>query len=164
MASDANQHMIEDRGTQMVVLWDIGPAKPTQPKRPDAPSGKNGDPSYELAKVEFEDTLAEYKTTLEQYRLNVKAYQAWHKKWGGPYEMYNVWSVDADDHLARDPKRYFISSRTRGHAGKPNHGLPEGLSPGKGHYENLKRIEQGESDMAAMRQSDPVFGKVELRT
>ena len=163
MAIDANTHMIEDRGTQMVVLWDIGPQKPAQPEKPNAPSGKVGEPAYELAKVEFDDTLQEYKAALEQYRRELKEFQAWHKRYGGPYEMFNVWSVDADDHLARDPKRYFVSASTRGHSGRPNRGLPEGLKPGPAHAENLRRIAQGESDMATIKQSDPVFGKVELR-
>lgn len=163
MAIDANDHMIADRGTQMVVLWDTGPQKPVQPKRPDAPQGKSGDPTYELAKVEFEDTLAEYKAALERYRNEVKAHQAWQKTYGGPYEMFNVWSCDADDYLARDPKRFFISSSTRGHSGRPNRGLPDDMKPGQWHQENLRRIAQGESDMAAIKQSDPVFGKQELR-
>lgn len=163
MAKDANEHMVEDRGAQMVNLWDTGPRKPTQPERPATPSGKTGDPVFELAKVEFQDELEQYGKKLADYRKARAEYEKWQETWGGPYEMFNVWSVDADDHLARDPPRYFISSSTRGHAGKANRGLPEGLSPGPGHRRNLERIEAGESDLVRMKQSDPVFGKQELR-
>lgn len=165
MSYDSNPQTLDlaGRGTQMVVLWDTGPEKPKQPKRPDTPQGKVGDPTFELAKVEFADELEQYQTALAAFRRSKKEYEDWHKKWGGPYEMFNVWSVDAADHLDRDPKRYHISSSTRGHSGKPNRGLPEGLSSGPGHAENLRRIAAGEDDLNKIRQSDPVFGKVELR-
>jgi hypothetical protein len=164
MAADANQHMIEDRGTMMVVLWDVGPRKPVQPKRPDTPQGKDKDPSYEIAKAEFADTLEVYQAELKAFREAKKEYEAWNKQWGGPYEMFNYWSCDAQDALKNDPERYFISASTRGHGALPNRGLPEGLKPGRGHFDNLERIRAGDSDMAKIRQSDPVFGKQELRT
>jgi hypothetical protein len=151
-------------GTQKVVLWDVGPQKPVQPKKPEVPQGKNGDPAFDLARIDFEDAAAEYKTALEQYRREVRDHKAWHDRYGGPYEMHGVWSCDADDHMARDPKRYFVSSSTRGHSGRPNRGLPDGMKPGPWHHENIRRIAQGESDMLAMKQADPIFGNQELRS
>jgi hypothetical protein len=154
---------VDSRGLQMVVLWDIGPQKPVQPKRPDLPKGNPGDPAYELAKAEFSDALEVYTAALARFRQEKADHEDWHRRWGGPYEIHNYWSSDATDALARDSKRYFISSSTRGHAGLPNRGLPEGMSPGRGHHENMRRIAAGESDMAITRRADPVFGKQELR-
>lgn len=162
MAADANVHMIVDRGTQMVVLWDLGPQKPVPPKRPNAPKGKEGDPEFDLAKIEFQEELDDYQAALKAYSTAKIDYAKWLKDVGGPIER-TMWSCDADDALARDPKRYCISASTRGHANAPNRGLPEGQKPGKGHIEQQKRIEAGEADMVQLRKSDPVFGAQELR-
>jgi hypothetical protein len=154
---------VDSRGLQMVVLWDIGPQKPVQPKRPEPPKGNVGEPAYELAVVEFRDVLDVYDKAIRAHRKAKADYEAWHAQWGGPYEFHNYWSSDATDALARDPKRYFVSASTRGYVGIANRGLPEGMSPGRGHHENMRRIAQGESDIATIRQTDPIFGKQELR-
>lgn len=166
MAIDANTHLIDDQRLQMVVLWDLGPPKPEAPKRPKfvAPaSTKEGDPEYDLAKIEFREIMEQYDADLRAYGRAKTEFADWNKRYGGPYEIFNMFSCDAEDALARDPKRYCISARTRGHERRPNQGLPEGLKPGRGHFENLKRIEAGESDLAAARRADPVFGQQELR-
>lgn len=165
ISSDDNPETFDVAGQskQMVVMWDTGPRKPVQPKRPETPQGRNGDPTYELAKAEFAETLEEYQKDLGAFRQAKKDYEAWQKKYGGPYEMFNVWSCDASDMLDRDPKRYFISASTRGHANAPNRGLPDGMTPGHGQQENLRRAAEGQSDLIAARRADPVFGKQELR-
>lgn len=163
MASDANTHMIQDRGTQMVVLWDLGPQKPTAPKRPAAPKGKEGDPEFDLAKIEFQDVLDEYQTALKAFGQAKKDYADWLKRVGGPIEL-TMWSCDAADSLARDPKRYCVSAATRGHEKLPNRGLPEGIKPGQGQIEQQRRIAAGDSDLEQLRRRDPVFGEQELRT
>ena len=162
MAIDANTHMIEDRGTQMVVLWDLGPEKPVAPKRPAAPKGKEGEPEYDLAKVEFQEQLDDYQAALKAYSKAKADYADWLKRVGGPIEL-TMWSCDAADSLARDAKRYCISASTRGHSHLPNHGLPEGRKPGNGHVEQQRRIAAGEADMEQLRRRDPVFGQQELR-
>lgn len=162
MASDANTHMIADRGTQMVVLWDLGPQKPVAPKRPTAPKGKDGDPEFDLAKVEFQEELEAYQVALKAHQKAKTEYAGWLENVGGPIEQ-TKWSVDAADALARDPKRYCISASTRGHSNLPNRGLPEGVKPGKGHLEEQRRIAAGESDLEQLKKRDPVFGEQELR-
>jgi hypothetical protein len=169
MAADANTHMIDDQRLQTVVLWDMGPPKPEPPKKPRwvAPNGtKEGDPDYDLAKLEFKGVLEQYEDDLRTYGRAKQEYAEFQKQWGGPYECLGVgpyFSVDAWDAIQRDPKRYCVSSRTRGYGNRPNQGLPDGVKPGRGHFENLKRIEAGESDLALARARDPVFGQQELR-
>lgn len=140
-----------------VYLWDKGPAKPVPPKRPVLPTGKTGDPEYDLAMIEFKETLEDYERALRIYSKAKIDFSEWWEKNGGPYEIKRH-SCDATEALERDPNRYCVSARTRGHGARTNQGLPDGMKPGKSHYENLARIEAGESDMEAARRSDPVFG------
>lgn len=155
---------------QQVWLWDIGPKKPEMPRKPSAPKApaghkgewKEGDPEYELAMVEFKETLDAYTASRAQYRLDLAAYAAWNKRFGGPYEL-RQFSCDAHDTLQRDPERYFISSRTRGHEKKKNGGLPEGMKPGPAHAENLRREQAGHEEFEAAMRADPVFGQQEIR-
>lgn len=149
---------------QYVWLWDTGPVKPKLPDKPIAPkSGKEGDPEYELAMVEFKETLSDYEAARAQYRRELKDHADWWKKFGGPFEM-RMFSCDAHDALARGGARYAISSRTRGHERLKNGGLPVGMKPGPAHAENLRRQEAGESDLAEARRKDPVFGQQEMRS
>ena len=157
---------------QQVILWDIGPEKPKAPSRPHAPKGKEGDPEYDLAKVEFKDALEDYEQALRDFKRAKEDHARWYKQNGGPIEI-SFWSCDAWDALDRDRQavadgrqtqlRYYISSRTRGHEGLPNRGLPENAKPGHGQAENERREREGSEDLAQMRRSDPVFGEQELR-
>jgi hypothetical protein len=151
-----------DLNLTYVYLWDLGPSKPVAPKRPDTPAGKKGEPEYDLAMIEFRGVLEKYDEDLRAYGRDKINFAEWQKKQGGPIEM-RFWSVDAADALERDPKRYCVSARTRGYGNRPNQGLPEGMKPGKGHFENQARIAAGESDLEAARRSDPVFGQQEVR-
>lgn len=141
-----------------VVLWDIGPAKPVAPKRPDLPKGKPGEAEYDLAMIEFKEELENYETALKAYGRAKVEYAQWIEKENGAIERM-FYSCDAQDALARDAKRYFISSSTRGHEKLKNHGLPNGVTPGKGHAENMRRQREGEDEFMRARAADPVFGQ-----
>jgi hypothetical protein len=156
-----------------VWLWDIGPEKPLDPKKPVAPKGRDGDPEYELAKAEFQVTLDEYKEALVATKLAKAEYSKWTKRVGGPIEVMfdapSAQEAQINDRRAMDEGRQtrlrweFISSRTRGHHHLKNRGLPEGMQPGHGQAEQERRIREGESDLVAARRADPVFGQQELR-
>jgi len=158
------------REVAMVYLWDIGPQAPAQPKRPEAPKGKEGEPSYELAKVDFDVALEVYKADLTSFAARKAEFERFDAQNEGPIE-HKMWSVDARDALARDAeavkagrqsaKRWFMSARTRGFENLPNGGLPGTMKPGKGHEENMRREREGEGDIAAARKADPVFGQLE---
>jgi hypothetical protein len=161
---------------QQVILWDVGPPKPLAPKRPVVPKvmkeSKEGDPEYDLAKIEMADLLEEYAEALKRWKQAKIDYADWHGRNDGPVEI-PFWSCDAADALARDAAavkegrqlelRYYLSSRTRGHANRPNRGLPEGKRPGKGQAELERREREGDADLVAARAADPIFGKQEIR-
>lgn len=151
-----------DNAAMMVVLWDLGPQKPEPPVRPEAPQGKEGTPAYDLAMVDFRQSLEEYDAALKAHKQAKTDFADFEKRYGGPYEI-SMWSCDAEDALSRDPTRYCISSKTRGHGRKHNGGLPRHLKPGHGHEENLRREAEGYADAAAVRRTDPVFGPLEAR-
>lgn len=151
-----------DNASMKVWLWDLGPSKPEAPKRPKAPVGKEGDPEYDLAMVDFREALGDYETGLKAYKQAKLDYADFEKRFGGPYEIL-MWSCDASDALDRAPKRYHISARTRGHEKAKNGGLPAGVQPGHGHAENLRRMAEGDADLAAAMRRDPVFGEQEMR-
>lgn len=170
-----------------VILWDIGPHKPIQPKRPKTPNGKTGQPEFEIAMLEFREDLEAYDAALKAYGRAKIEFAEWQKRQGGAIEL-TMYSCDAADALARDaanaplvdvlaedgnpvldeatgePKqvqrlRYFISASTRGHERDKNHGLPEGAKPGKGQAENMRRQREGEDEFLRARAADPVFGQ-----
>jgi hypothetical protein len=145
-----------------VVLWDIGPQKPNLPQKPPLPKGKEGEPEYDLAMVEFKESLEEYTEARRVYLAQLKEHAKWQKDQGGAIERH-FYSCDAYDALERDPERYYISASTRGHEKLKNHGLPAGYKPGRGQAENIRRAEEGESEFARLKAADPVFGNPELR-
>lgn len=163
---------------QQVILWDTGPVKPVAPARPEVPKGKEGDPEYDLAKIEFAEALEDYQEALKTWKKAKIEYADWQKQNGGPIEIV-MWSCDAFDALARDAAnapvtrnkvgeevkhlRYFISARTRGHSHLPNRGLPQGRRPGLGQAELERRMLEGDAELMAARRADPVFGKQETR-
>jgi hypothetical protein len=146
--------------TQRVVLWDKGPDRPVPPRRPIPPKGNPGEPEYDLAMIEFRESLEDYEKGLLAYRKAKIDYEKFMQDYGGPYEV-TMWSVDASDSLARDPTRYCISSKTRGYSRLKNRGLPAGVSPGHGQAAAEERAKQADVDMEALRRSDPVFGSSE---
>lgn len=155
-----------------VYLWDVGPEKPMVPKRPVAPQGKENDPQYQLDKVEFNEALEEYQAALKKAKLDKQEFANWHNRNGGPIEcLFDAPS--ATEALANDQRavdegrqtklRWHLSSRTRGSSRLPNRGLPDGMKPSHGQAEQERRAAEGEAAIIAARQSDPVFGKQELR-
>lgn len=146
-----------------VILWDIGPSKPVAPERPVAPKGKEGDPEFDLATMEFKEQIEEYGEALKAFKQAKVEYAKWQKDQGGALEL-RMFSCDAQDALTRDPARYHISASTRGYEKLKNHGLPKDHKPGKGQEENLRRAQEGQAEFAAARAKDPVFGNPELRT
>jgi len=174
-----NRELEAENEAQQVYLWDIGPEKPIQPKRPEGPKGKEGEPAFELAMVEFREQIELYAISIKDYAQRTREYERFQRDHGGPIELQR-WSVDAQDALANDEAtvtgknpatrercpvtqkkpRYYISSRTRGHAKLPNFGLPEGMKPGRGHAENLRREEEANEEFQKVLKSDPVFGEV----
>jgi len=174
-----------------VILWDIGPHKPTAPKRPDSPRGKPGQPEYDLSMLEFKEELEAYEAALKAYSLAKTEYANWQKRQGGAIEL-TMYSCDAFDALDRDarnaplldvldqdgnpvldeqsgePKkaprlRYFISASTRGHERLKNHGLPDGVKPGHGQAENMRRQREGDDEFRRALAADPVFGQEMIR-
>jgi hypothetical protein len=160
--SGAIQQMVEDLGTLKVWLWDIGPKKPLPPKRPTVPVGKTGDPEYDLLMVEFKEGLEDYEAALRAYSKAKKGHAEWASKMGGAIEL-EMWTCDATDALSRDPNRYYISSRTRGHEKTPNRGLPSQVKEGHGQADLERRRAEQDVDLEAARRSDPIFGQQELR-
>lgn len=152
-----------DNASMTVWLWDTGPVKPEPPKRPKPPKGTEGEPEYDLAMVEFREAMDDYGGALKAYKLAKQEYADFEKRYGGPYEIQQ-WSCDAQDTLARDPKRYCISSRTRGYEKLKNGGLPAGVKPGHGQAAQEERERQGLAEFEALRRSDPVFGNQEARS
>lgn len=154
--------LAQDREIARVWLWDLGPEKPNAPTRPQPPNGKEGDPKYDLAVIEFKDQLVDYEAALRGYKQALIDYEAWQTRFGGPY-AFSQHSVDARDTLERDPKRYCVMSRTRGHSHLKNQGLPDGVKPGRAHFENLERERAAGIDLENARRRDPVFGEAEVR-
>ena len=172
MASDGlafttiNSNLERDNRSMLVWLWDLGPVKPQPPVRPTLPvrtkpEGKP-DPEFDLAMIEYNDALEDYAAGLRSYKAAKQEHADWHKRNGGPVEI-DFYSCDATDALQRDPERYCVSSRTRGHESLKNRGLPAGWEPGHGQAVKEQRERQGMIDLNALRQADPVFGKQEAR-
>ena len=153
--------------TQRVWLWDIGPFKPVPPEKPELPKAKAGTPEYDWQAMEYRAAIADYEQAMVVYRAARLDYETWHTRYGGPIE-HPMWSCNAQDALKWDAlaveekrqpgRRWFISSRTRGYKNLPNHGLPEGMKPGRGQAENLRREAESRSDLQRVLREDPVFG------
>jgi hypothetical protein len=165
--------MLHNEAASRVWIWDCGPPKPLPPKRPEVPKGKEGDPEYDLALIEFAELKDAYAAALKAYARDKDEFAKWQKDNGGPY-LIAQWSCDAQDTFANDARavtegrqakrRYYMSSRTRGYSNLPNGGLPEGVKPGHKHAENMRREEAGDADMEYARRKDPVFGDQEIRS
>lgn len=156
------QELTKDVDALRVWLWDTGPRRAIAPKRPDVPKGKEGSPEYDLAIIEFKESLEDYEAALKAYSKAKKEYAKWQADMGGAIET-QWWYVDAQDALARDPNRYYVSARTRGHSHLPNRGLPTGVKEGHGQAEIERRRREGDMDLDEARRRDPVFGEQELR-
>lgn len=151
-----------------VWLWDCGPTEPDLPEPPDAPTGKEGDPKFDLARLQFKRQLKRYEDSLLAYERNMAEFKDWQTRYGGPIEL-QFWSCDARDALNNDARavkegrqpaiRYHLSSRTRGHEKLKNFGLPAGLKPGHGHQAAMERQIAGEKEFLAALKADPVFGQ-----
>src|SRR5205809_707123 len=84
---DGPAQVIGDNPSSMIRLWDLGPKEPQAPKRPDLPKGKEGEPEYDLALIEFKGALAVYEEALKAYGIAKRDFADWHKTYGGPYEL-----------------------------------------------------------------------------
>lgn len=161
------------REQMQVWLWDCGPEEPVLPTAPEPPSGKDGDPKYDLAKIGYKRQLRTYEAALEQYERDEAEYKRWQRDKGGPVEII-MWSVDARDALSNDARqvkseknpdgrqtraRYCLSSRTKGYGHLKNGGLPKGMKPGHGQEANVERQIAGEKEFLAALKADPVFGQ-----
>jgi hypothetical protein len=151
---------LTDQASMYVWLWDLGPLKPVVPVKPKAPLTKDGTPDHDLAMIDFRQAIADYEADLVVYKKANEEYIRFQRVNGGPIELMR-YSVDADDILMRDPKRYCISSRTRGHSALKNRGLPPGVRSGHGQAAQELRERQGEADLQVLRRSDPIFGQIE---
>ena len=188
-----------DVHSNKIVIWDLGPKKPgAPPPRPPVPKGEPNTPEYDLAQLDIQEVLEKYEADLLAYRALKKEYEEWHRRWGGPYEIYNVWHCDGYEMLAHGrcgkclscvqaPKnaaggyvirdqnglpaplppcespRYVVSASSPGLKHLKNRGLPEGIKPGRGQDEQIKRIAEGREMFLRQKQQDPVFGSEEMR-
>lgn len=153
--SDLNQ----DLDLMQVWLWDLGPTKPVHPERPEPPVGKEGTPLYDLKVIEWREEKENYDRALLQYREDKERWDRWQRDNGGPVEIPQ-YSVNAREAMERDPKRYTLSARTRGHGQLANRGLPLGMKPGHGQKMLEERQRQGLEDLDLARRGDPFFGEV----
>lgn len=128
-----------------VQIWDLGPERPVMPKAPEEPKPGLKAAELALAQVEHEDALASYKQALRDYGVAKKEYERWQTQVGGPVEL-SMWSVDAADAMERQPGRFVAN-------------LPRGLKPGKAHFDNIKREEERQAELARQAERDPQFGK-----
>ena len=161
-------NLIDYHRAMQVVLWDCGPEQPRPPERPIAPKGVPGDPEYDLAVIELHDKLEQYEAELKAYGTAKREHEIWWQKNGGPVE-FQQWSCDARDALQHDAnavhegrqsrRRYYLSSKTRGYQHLENHGLPPGVTPGRGQDQNLARQAADDQALAVARREDPVFGE-----
>lgn len=159
-----------DNHAMRVCLWDCGPPKPQAPMRPKPPKGEEGQPEYDLAMIEFREQMVDYEAALKRYRAAKDEFADFEKRYGGPFEIW-MWSIDATDALTNDKaavdggrqasRRWYISSRTPGWGHQKNGGLPNGMKPGHGQAENLRREQEGNAELAALKRADPVFGATE---
>jgi hypothetical protein len=155
--------MVDDQHDQQVWLWDTGPRKPKMPDKPIPPKQDGmSEGEYDLAMIEFRVILEDYETELKAYGRARIEFQEWHKRNGGPVE-FPQFSCDADDTLDREPNRYYVSSRTRGHENDANLGLPPGMKPGHGQAELERRRREGDEMLKEVRRQDPIFGDPNLR-
>jgi hypothetical protein len=160
--SSYSNNLIDELGKSKVFLWDCGPEEPAPPDEPDPPP--LNDP---LALLRHKRAVKHYEAELAIYDRNEAEFQHWHKNVRGPVEIV-MWSCDARDALEHDARaladkrqtklRYYISSRTRGYEKTRNFGLPNGISPGAGHQDNLDRQLAGEKEFVEVLKKDPQFG------
>jgi hypothetical protein len=178
--------LIDDLTSMHAWMWDCGPEEPDLPSPPDAPSGKDGDPKFDLAKIQYKRKLHAYEAALLDYERKVKEWMDFQKQYGGPYEI-RMWSVDALDAITNDLRavfdkrqekpRYYVSERTsrmlknrilgqmRSVLSREKvelevtSGLPKGMKPGHGHEANLRRQIAGEKEFEAALMADPQFGQ-----
>ena len=165
--SEDFEAMANNAEVSKVWIWDTGPEKPVNPVKPIPPKGKDGDPEYDLAMVMFKEDLKAFEEGRETYKRMLKEYAEFERKYGGPFE-FSQWSCDARNTFDYDAEakadgrqtrlRFYLSSRTRGNSHAPNGGLPEGMKPGHGQADILRREREGMEDLIAARRADPVFG------
>jgi hypothetical protein len=165
--SSYTNNLLDEHGKSKVFLWDCGPEEPEMPEAPDAPFGKDGDPRFDLAKLQYRRALKHYEDELLIYEQRDLEFRGWQRNVRGPVELM-MWSVDARDALEHDARavaenrqkklRYYVSSRTRGFEKAKNLGLPAGVVPGAGHQENLMRQFAGEKEFVEVLKKDPQFG------
>jgi hypothetical protein len=165
--SSYTNNLLDELGKSKVYVWDCGPEEPLLPEAPEAPFGRDGDPKYDLQKIQHRRALKRYEDELLLYERDDADFRNWQRNIRGPVELM-MWSVDARDALAHDAEavadkrqkklRYYISSRTRGFERAKNLGLPNGVVPGAGHAENLERQLAGEREFVDVLKKDPQFG------
>jgi hypothetical protein len=160
--SSYSNNLIDELGKSKVFLWDCGPEEPLPPDEPDPPPVN--DP---LALLRHKRAVKRYEEALLIYDRNEAEFQHWQKNVRGPVEIV-MWSCDARDALEHDGRavadkrqqklRYYLSSRTRGYEKLRNFGLPNGMTPGAGHQDNLDRQIAGEKEFIEVLKKDPQFG------
>jgi hypothetical protein len=165
--SSYTNNLIDELGKSKVFLWDCGPEEPLLPEEPEQPIAI-GDPKYNVEMLRHRRALKRYEDELAIYDRNEREFREWHRNVRGPVERM-MWSCDARDALEHDARavdegrqkkrRYYISSRTRGYEKIKNLGLPNGVTPGQGHTENIERQLAGEKEFVEVLKKDPQFGE-----
>lgn len=178
--------LVDDLRSMHAWLWDTGPTEPELPEPPDPPAGKEGEPKYDLAKIQYKRKLKAYEEALLAYERQTVEYNDFQRRYGGPIEM-RFYSVDAMDAIRNDLKavfqkrqqkpRWYVSKRTSPRLRQRiistmqatlerekveldiTLGLPRGMKPGHGHKMALERELAGEKEFVAALKADPQFGQ-----
>jgi hypothetical protein len=166
--SSYTNNLIDELGKSKVYIWDCGPEEPAPPEEPVPPVLPITDPKYHLENLRHKRAVKRFDDELAIYDRNEREFQYWQRNVRGPVELV-MWSCDARDALAHDRRavdegrqqklRYYISSRNKGYEKIKNLGLPNGLTPGAGHQENLMRQFAGEKEFIEVLKKDPQFGE-----
>jgi hypothetical protein len=136
---------LDEKPNGMVDLWDMGPEKPIAPDPPKEPkpTGNKGDDA--VAQQQFDDALEDYKKDLKGYSALKKEYDNFRANVGGPIKR-EVWPIDGNVALEREPGRYFKT-------------LPPGAKPGKAQHEADERAAVQAAETKRIKERDPHMGK-----
>ena len=133
-----------DNNNLRVLVWDLGPKAPDAPVAPKLREAKT-DTDRLMAESDFKAALAVYEAERDSFVARQREFERWHRINGGPFQI-EMWSVNADEALMRDPERYALK-------------LPKHMKPGRTQAEFLRQREEDRAGLDRARRADPQFGE-----